>query len=88
VTPRIRLGEIRIREGRISEAVDFLSTAVTIDPHSIQARYYLGLAIIQQGDIEGAIRHYNAALEITADNADIHNALSSALCLLNSGILS
>ncbi len=51
------------------------------NPGSWQAQYNLGIALVAEGDVDGAIRHYRQALEIAPGDAGVHNNLGIALGL-------
>jgi len=73
------LGNYLMAEGRLSEAIPYLQTAVRIDPDSPPAHTDLGSALAQSGQLPDAIAQFEQAVEL-APNAPIpHNNLGSAL---------
>lgn len=73
-----RLALLRIRMGRINDAVQAFERVVALAPDVSAARSNLGLAYAKQGEPEKALREYDEALRLDPRHASAH---------LNRGIL-
>jgi tetratricopeptide (TPR) repeat protein/serine/threonine protein kinase len=62
-----------------AEQVRWFTAAVTAAPGNSAAHYNLGLALKDQGDLEGAIAHYRKASEFNQKFAGAHTSLGKAL---------
>jgi Flp pilus assembly protein TadD len=73
-------GAEELRSGRYDEAVDWLRSAVAIDPDYAGSWVNLGVALRRGGDLESAERAYRTALEV-----DLHStsALQNLAALLH-----
>jgi serine/threonine protein kinase len=81
-----QLGEVRVNEGKLDEAVKmftesvrFAGAAVDRDPRHGEAKlalsnahFWLGDALRKKGDHEGTLRHFRSYLEISRDLARAH----------------
>jgi protein O-mannosyl-transferase len=65
--------------GRLSEALPYLETAVSIDPSSAPAHTDLGSALAKVGRLPEAIAQFEAATRLAPDSPIPHNNLGSAL---------
>jgi tetratricopeptide (TPR) repeat protein len=75
------LGKTFETEGRLTEAMQLYSRAVTLNPTNGPAQYNFAHLLAQSGRPEEAIRHYRQALETNPDDADTHNNLGLLLAL-------
>ncbi len=73
------LGNVRIAQGRYSEAITNLSEAVRLNPGDADARNDLGCALQQLGDREKAIGHLRTAIRLQPDHGRAHYNLSILL---------
>ncbi len=73
------LGDVFLREGRVSDAIGQYEQVLRINPDYAEAHFNLGIALAQTGKIEEAIAHYEQALRINPDYAEAHNNLGTAL---------
>ena len=60
----------------MTEAVEALTRAVSLDPTSWNAQYNLGVALYMQARFSDAIKAYHLALELQPDNSEIQTALA------------
>ena len=70
---------IKLRQGRLEEALIHYHKALRINPNYAWAHMNLGNALEKQGRSKEAIRHYYEALRITPDLAEAHYNLANAL---------
>jgi tetratricopeptide (TPR) repeat protein len=56
---RKRLGLIYLRYGKLDESIVELTAIVAASPEDQEARYYLGAALEESGDLDGAYEHLN-----------------------------
>lgn len=75
----ISLGNERLREGRLEEAIAYFSHSLLHEPGAEDAHYNLGIALARAGRTEDAIQHYLEALRILPDYAEVHNNLGNLL---------
>lgn len=73
------LGYAYERQGLYDLAAREYARAVKIDKNWATPRFNLGNLAYRKGDIKGAERHYRAALERDAQNADVMNNLANVL---------
>src|SRR6266571_7156565 len=66
---------------RFSEAIQALRKAVAANKGDYEAWHFLGLALIQNKDLENAIKSLQTALKLQPELAAAHTALSYALML-------
>jgi len=57
----------------------FWSKTVAASPHSSKAHIHLGNALLDQGEVKQAIRHYKEALRINRGFPETYNSLGNAL---------
>ena len=69
------LGTVFLEAGEIDKGIEQLSSALQINPESIQVLYNLGLALKQKGHPDDAARYFSEALDINPNLADAHNNL-------------
>jgi protein O-mannosyl-transferase len=72
------LAEILLQRQRFQEATAALETCLKLDPQHAEAHCHLG-DILRQGDIAGALAHYERAIEINPGYADARYHLGFAL---------
>jgi Flp pilus assembly protein TadD len=75
------LGTVLNQAGRTEQAIAFFAQSATLDPASAVARYNLGGARFDLGDLDGAERDLDAALQLSAD-ARHHAMITFAIGLL------
>jgi len=73
------LGSVLWHEGRTSEAVDHVTTALSINPASADAHNNMGTILWNQGRRKEAIDHFRKALELLPSHGAAHNNLGNAL---------
>lgn len=73
------LGHYRLKEGRLTEAINHFTKAVEINPKFELAHLNLGVALSRQGKIDEAIRSYTRALQVKPDFVVAYNNLGNAL---------
>ena len=61
------------------DTLSLWQTVVDAVPHNPRAHTYLGLALSDSGQLDGAVKHYRRALQLKSDYADAHNNLAIAL---------
>jgi len=64
---------------QIKESLQLLNEAATLFPKDSAVRENLGVLHIRLGDVDAAIAELNRALELGGKNANLHDALCSAL---------
>jgi len=69
-------GELQIRAGKGSEAVQTLQSVISSNPDSANAHYQLGLALNQTGDLDRAATEWRAATQINGRMLDAYRALA------------
>jgi len=62
--------------GRAAEAGDLAARAVELDSASVDARYWLGRALLESGDKAGARREWQRALRLSTDHAGVLEGLA------------
>jgi serine/threonine protein kinase len=67
------------RPPRLEEAVRYYTAAVALRPQSPGARLNLGLALLDRGDLDGAIAQLREAIHLKADYREAHGNLGIAL---------
>lgn len=73
------LGLLRMRDGRLAEARDYLERALQADPALHEAHANLGVVARRRGDLAGALAHYRRALAIRPGEVDVRLNLGAAL---------
>jgi tetratricopeptide (TPR) repeat protein len=73
------LGDVFLRDGKISEAIGSYEQALRIKPDYVEVHSNLGLALAQTGRVGEAIGHYEQALRIKPNFAVAHCNLGVAL---------
>lgn len=69
-----RRGVAAFNANNFEQAVPLLRQAVAADPELAGAHYTLGLALINQGDNQGALEHFRRFLELAPDHSDAETA--------------
>jgi tetratricopeptide (TPR) repeat protein len=72
-------GELAMRRGRPSVAVEQLRIATQSAPWDVSMQDSLGDALAAQGQVDEAIAHYHKALELKPDCPETHNKLGMVL---------
>jgi len=67
----LRIGQEKLRQGQVAEAIEILRKAVQDEPNNAQAHAYLGVAHCQQKDYDSAIRELTEARKLDASSASI-----------------
>jgi len=73
------VGAVYFLQGRNNEAVAELGKALALAPGYASANLYMGRALAQNGDFEGAIPYYERVFKMQPDNVDAHYYLAFAL---------
>ncbi|MEK7412465.1 MAG: tetratricopeptide repeat protein [Planctomycetota bacterium] len=73
------LGMIAYQVGQHQVAIDYISRAITLNPHVAEFQGSLGLAYRALGKLDEAVAHYRRALTLKPDFADAHSNLGNAL---------
>ncbi len=66
------IGERVLKAGLFEDAADYLSAAVTLDPHALQHYNRLGIALRKLGRYDAAEEYYNKALPLAPDDPGLH----------------
>ena len=74
-----KLGIALTTQGKLDEAIDHCSKALSIKPDLAEAHYNLGFVLVKQGKLDEAIDHYSKALKFKPDYAKAHNNLGAVL---------
>lgn len=75
----IDLGNVLLKQNKVSEAIGEYEWALQINPDYAEARYNLGVALEETGRVPEAIGSYEEALKLKPDYAEAHNNLGVAL---------
>jgi serine/threonine-protein kinase len=76
------LAELRMRQGRIHEAVDTLSAALQIRPHDPVLLNNLGMCLLLRKEYERALDHFTRAAGLVPENEKYRANMATALGLL------
>src|SRR5215469_12873533 len=79
---RHMLGVIRFQQGRKSDAIDFITGAVKLNPRVPAAWVNLGHVQAAAGHSEHAVASYRKALELAPGNIAVLNAMAAQLLRL------
>ena len=71
----VEKGRIYLEQGQTEDAVDHLSRALEVDPHSFEAYMLLTSSYEKMGHIREAIAAVEEAQRIRADAAEVKTAL-------------
>ncbi len=74
-------GTIALSEGRFGEAAEAFRKMVAADPAEPIAHMDLGTALLQLGDVSGALTEYHEALRLSSRNPRLHYNLGLAYTL-------
>ncbi|MGH2507362.1 MAG: PQQ-binding-like beta-propeller repeat protein [Ktedonobacteraceae bacterium] len=77
VTALMRLASDKYRHGDEAGAEHLFEQVLSINPHSVDANYNLGVAAEQHGDLAKALSYYRAALQAAPSDTDIAAAVDS-----------
>jgi len=75
------LGNVKMREGKLPEAVELFHRSIALDPSLARVRNNLGTIYAQQGDLTGATREFAEAVRLDSTFAEAHNNLGQALAI-------
>jgi tetratricopeptide (TPR) repeat protein len=75
----IDLGDVLLKQNKVSEAMGEYEWALQINPDYAEARYNLGVALEETGRVPEAIGSFEEALKLKPDYAEAHNNLGVAL---------
>ena len=67
------------KKDQIDEAEQAYRKAVEVNPHSEDAHFNLGIALVRQNKLDEAIAEYREALRLMPDYAEVHNNLGNVL---------
>ncbi|MGD9682583.1 MAG: tetratricopeptide repeat protein [Candidatus Obscuribacterales bacterium] len=82
------IGRIDLLQGKNMDALEQLSKAVEIAPHSPDARFELGSTYLALGMLDDAIKHLKIAADISPQRPEIQYKLASARSLLDASSVS
>jgi tetratricopeptide (TPR) repeat protein len=74
----IYLAQAKAAHDQPQAAIELYRQAIDIDPDAAKAHELLGLLLLKQGDIAGAISHLETALQIDPDNQQLQQHLTIA----------
>jgi tetratricopeptide (TPR) repeat protein len=74
-----RLALVRVRQGKLDEAIGFLREALELRPDSASAHFHLGNVLYSLGHPEKAKTSYETAIALVPDFADAHYNLATTL---------
>lgn len=80
-------GDERLAEGRHDEAARLFLAASELAPESDELRFWAGLGAAQIGDLDGALLHVRAALDVHADWLELLRRLPPDLIPAASAVL-
>jgi len=80
--PHINLGMTLIKRGDLPGAIESLERALSIEPLSFDAFYYLGMARYQSGEAVAAAEDLAKAIRLNPDLVSAHNYLGLAMTSL------
>jgi Flp pilus assembly protein TadD len=70
-----------LQVGHWKDSIKLFKHALAVTSNNYVAHYTLGNALALQGNLAGAVSHYNKALQINPNYAEAHNNLGNALAL-------
>ncbi|MDH5183085.1 MAG: type IV pilus biogenesis/stability protein PilW [Gammaproteobacteria bacterium] len=74
------LGRGYMQQGDYRLAMEKLETALSYNPQHDKAHHYMAQLNRLLGDSEGAIKHYQLAIELAPDNSQLRNNYGAYLC--------
>lgn len=77
--PREMMGNVRLQQGRLDEALSYYRRALDLNPGSSKANYNMGTALWRLGKTPEAIERYSRALRLNPKLAEAHVNLGIAL---------
>lgn len=72
-----------LREDRVDLAIAGLRRAVTFDPARLSALHYLGVLLVDVGELGEAATMLRSALDLAPDNLELHHILGGVLTSLH-----
>lgn len=78
VWSKLQIAFVHIRRGEFEEARTWAQQAVDAAPTEFVARNALGQALLETGDVDGAIRELEAGVKLAPDSPVMHFALARA----------
>ena len=76
------LGDLRLREGNVREALALLRQSAQFDPRDDQIRVHLGVALRASGENDAALAAFHEALRLNPGNVEALNNLAELLSAL------
>jgi predicted Zn-dependent protease len=76
--PLMQLAYEYLKRGEPQEALPHAKQAVEAAPKAFQARKALGQALLETGDVEGAIRELQAGIQLAPESPGLHYTLARA----------
>jgi tetratricopeptide (TPR) repeat protein len=73
------LGCARRKEGKLGDAIEAFSKAVSMAPELADARFNLATALFKDGRLEDAQAEFRRTVELAPDDANVHNGLGRVL---------
>jgi two-component system chemotaxis response regulator CheY len=69
------LGALKMTQGSVQDAANFLRRGSSISPHNADRQHQLGEALLETGDAEGAEKAFKAALNLDPTKTHLFNRL-------------
>jgi len=82
--PILNMGRIKLKSGRLIEALKYFKKAVKINPNNEDVYYYLGVYYFKLGDFEIAKSYYNKSLSLNDKQSETH--LNLGMCYFRLGV--
>src|SRR5690606_15708080 len=76
-TLQYELGSLYYNEGEFEKAISAYDKAIVLDPEYANALYFRGLAHLQEGERESALRDLERVLENNESNQDLQRVISN-----------
>jgi tetratricopeptide (TPR) repeat protein len=73
------LGAILALQGKLDEAISYLSQAIQLDPNYAKAYFNLGQVMLRQKNLDEAISHFSKAVQLQPDHTEAQGNLGSIL---------
>lgn len=73
------MGQEALKSGKAQEAVAYFQEALKLDPKSVEAHTYVGLALAKAGKLEEAREHLLEAARLKPDDEDLQKQLQAVL---------
>jgi tetratricopeptide (TPR) repeat protein len=74
----LQMGKLKLTLQKNTDAVENLEKALLLNPNDPESHYYLGRALFQTGNRQEAFRHFDEAVRLKPDYAEVY--LTYSLC--------